>query len=257
MNKSVPTLFISHGAPDIVLSQHPAVDALRAIPARFPRPAAIVIVSAHWIDDPIGITSGDRLPTLHDFGGFSPSLYEMQYTAEGDDALSERVQNLLHEHGLESGMQGHRGLDHGAWIPLKLMYPQADVPVVQVSLPAGSLDDVVRLGTGLSDLRSDNVLIIGSGGSVHNLRALRFDGETDDWVMQFEDWLLDSVEGNQFENLILPEKFPHSFRKAHPSIEHYAPLIVAWAAADPGQAGRRIHHSFSHGNLGLSMFGFE
>lgn len=105
-------------------------------------------------------------------------------------------------------------------------------------------------------MRDDNILIIGSGGSVHNLRALKFDGKTDDWVLQFENWLRDAIEGNRFEDLVTPASFPHTFVQAHPSIEHYAPLIVAWAAANPEQAGKRIHHSVSHGNLGMAMFEF-
>ena len=257
MNTGMPTLFISHGAPDIILSAHPAVEAMRTLPARFPRPRAVVTVSAHWIDEPIGITVGDVLPTIHDFGGFPRSLYAIQYPARGDDALSKRIQERLHDRGMDSELRGHRGLDHGTWIPLRLMYPGADIPVVQVSLPAGSLDDIVRLGRALSDLRRDDVLVIGSGGSVHNLRVLKVNGGTDDWVMQFEDWLLDSIEGNRFEHLIKPEHFPPIFRQAHPGIEHYAPLIFAWAAAGPERPGRRIHHSVSLGNLGMAVYEFD
>ena len=150
-----------------------------------------------------------------------------------------------------------RGLDHGVWIPLMLMYPEADIPVIQVSLPASSLEDVARTGKALSPLRDDGVLVIGSGGSVHNLRALKLDGTTDDWVLQFEDWLFETVEGNRFNDLITPDKFTDIFRQAHPTIEHYAPLVFAWSAAGPEERGKRIHRSVSHGNLGLSMYAFD
>lgn len=256
MNSVSNTLFISHGAPDIILSQNPAADALRDIAAQHRQAEAIVLVSAHWIDDPICITAGAQLTTIHDFGGFAPELYQMQYPAKGNVDLSNRIKACLQQAGIESQLHPERGLDHGAWIPLKIMYPEADIPVVQVSLPAGSLEEAAQLGKALAPLREENILIIGSGGSVHNLRALSRNGKPEEWVLEFENWLLKSIEGNHFESLITPDKFPPSFRQAHPSIEHYAPLVVAWAAADTQQSGKRIHHSLSYTNLGLSMFEF-
>lgn len=256
MKLSTNTLFISHGAPDIILSQHPSVDAMRKLATQRKKPDAIVIMSAHWIDDPVGITAGQQLTTLHDFGGFSDALYTMQYSAMGNIALSEQIQQLLQKNGLRCKLHSKRGLDHGAWIPLKIMYPEADIPIVQISLSTGSLNDLAHIGKVLSPLREQNILIIGSGGSVHNLRALAHDGKTESWVLDFENWLLETIEGNQFANLVTAENFPPSFRMAHPSIEHYAPLVFAWAAADTRKAGKRIHHSLSYSNLGMSMFEF-
>lgn len=254
--ESLPSVFLSHGAPDILLSDNPAVYAMRELAGRFPGPRAIVVVSAHWISNPIGVTIGGRLPTIHDFGGFPQALYEMEYPARGDDELSYDIAQRLNQMGLAYRMAEQRGLDHGAWIPLKIMYPVAQVPVAQVSLPTDSFDDLVRLGAALRPLREKGVLVMGSGGSVHNLHALRDNGGPDDWAVQFEEWLLEAVERNHFERLIDLSGFPSTFRKAHPSLEHYAPLVVAWAAGDPTQPGRRIHHSFSYGNLGMSCFEF-
>lgn len=253
---SLPSVFVSHGAPDILLSESPAVEAMQNLARRFPGPRAIVVISAHWVEDPVGVTTGGQLSTIHDFGGFSQALYEMEYPAVGDDELSSDIGRRLAETGFEYRMAERRGLDHGAWIPLKIMYPTAHVPVVQVSLPTGSFDDLVRLGAALRSLRETGVLVMGSGGSVHNLRALRHGGPADNWVIQFEQWLLEAVEGNLFERLITPSGFPSTFRQAHPTLEHYAPLVVAWAAGDPDQPGRRIHHSFTYGNLGMSCFEF-
>ncbi len=250
------TFFISHGAPDIILSENPALMALRSLSAGLPRPDAIIIVSAHWIDDPVGITTGEQLNTIHDFGGFPEALYTMQYPARGDDELSRDIARRLQQQGIHYRFHSQRGLDHGAWIPLLIMYPEADIPVVQVSLPAGSLHELAKLGNALSPLRHENVLMIGSGGSVHNLRTLNFTDQTDAWVVEFEDWLRNAVEGNHFDKLITPDTFPENFRRAHPTIEHYAPLIFAWAAADTAQGGKRIHHSVSYGNLGMSAFAF-
>lgn len=256
MSKVLPTLFVSHGAPDILLSQQAAVGVLQELGNRQPKPRAIVIVSAHWIHDPVGITTGERLATIHDFGGFPEELYALQYPAMGDDDLSSDIAQRLQAHGIANEPDGQRGLDHGAWIPLHFMYPKANVPVVQVSLPAGSFQDLVRLGKALAPLRQEDVLIMGSGGTVHNLRALNRDHRTEDWAHEFEAWLREAVEENHFEWLITAEQFHHNFRRAHPTLEHYAPLIVAWAAGGTDQPGRRIHHSFDYGNLGMSFFTF-
>ena len=251
-----PSLFVSHGAPDILLSQHQAVGALQRLAACLPKPRAIVVVSAHWIDHPVGITAGGELKTIHDFDGFPDPLYAVQYPAKGDAELSAEAARLLQGDGFTTRLKQQRGLDHGAWMPLMIMYPAADIPVVQVSLPAGSLDELVRLGSALGPLRRAGVLILGSGGSVHNLRSLKPAGTTDDWAVEFEQWLLDCVEGNHFDRLVTPAEFPETFRRAHPSLEHYAPLIVAWAAGARELPGRRVHHSFSYGNLGMSCFQF-
>lgn len=252
----LPSLFISHGAPDILLSDPPALAAMRDIASRLPAPRAIVVVSAHWIDDPIGVTIGANLPTIHDFGGFPRELYRMEYAAGGDDELSHDIVRRIEEAALGSRVVADRGLDHGAWVPLKIMYPAARIPVVQVSLPRGSFHQLVTLGGALRPLREEGVLVMGSGGSVHNLAELERAGETEEWAVQFEQWLLESVEGNYFDRLVTPSLFPAIFRRAHPSLEHYAPLVVAWAAGDPERRGRRIHHSFTYTNLGMSCYEF-
>ena len=137
-----------------------------------------------------------------------------------------------------------------------IMYPEAKIPVAQVSLPTQSFKELVSLGTALRSLRNQGVLVIGSGGSVHNLSALRHTHQTDDWAIQFEQWLLEAVEGNHSEQLTTPSQLPANFRQAHPTLEHFAPLIVAWAAGNQNRPGRRIHHSFTYGNLGMSCFEF-
>lgn len=256
MHRHMPSLFISHGAPDMLLSGHPAVDFMSSLAGDLPRARAIVIISAHCSDDPIGITTGERLPTIHDFAGFPDELYAMQYPVMGDDALSIDIAQRLEAQGFAFKLHGQRGLDHGAWIPLMAMYPNADIPTVQVSLPVGPMQDYARLGAALSPLRREGVLIIGSGGSVHNLSALNIQGKTDVWAVQFEQWLCQAVEGNHLDWLLSPERFPETFSRAHPTLEHYVPLIVAWGAGGSNMPGRRIHHGFSCANLGMSFFEF-
>ena len=251
-----PVLFVSHGSPRLLQVEGEDTRSILKLSAQVPRPRAIVVVSAHWINAPVGITCSAQLDTIHDFGGFAAELYQKQYPARGDAALSQRIADLLKVNDIAARLDEQRGLDHGAWVPLMLMYPEADIPVVQVSLPAGSLEQQVQIGKALQPLRDEGVLIIGSGGSLHNLSEMNTSGVTDQWAKDFEEWLRQSIEDNQFDNLISPEKFPRDFQRAHPSIEHYVPIIVAWAAADSSQPGERIHHSFSYGNLGMSHYRF-
>jgi 4,5-DOPA dioxygenase extradiol len=204
----------------------------------------------------VGITLGEQLATLHDFGGFAPELYRLHYPARGDDELSHGIAHALEAQGIVNELVPDRGLDHGAWIPLHFMYPDAPFPVVQVSLPAGSLPGLIKLGEALGPLSRQGVLVIGSGGSVHNLRALNAHGQTEGWAMTFETWLREAVEESHFEWLIDEEKFPPNFSYAHPTLEHFAPLIVAWAAGGADHPGRRLHNSFDYGNLGMSFFAF-
>ena len=253
---SLPSLFVSHGAPDILLTRDPNHLSFEDLTGLVPGTEAIVIISAHWIDEPVGITDMQELDTIHDFGGFASELYQIRYPARGDAGLSRRVAELLRKKGFESELYRDRGLDHGAWVPLKLMYPQADKAVVQVSLPMVSLDQLVKFGEALKPLRNEAVLIIGSGGSVHNLRALRASGPPEPWVVEFEHWLQGVIEGNRIDDLITAASLPENFRRAHPTIEHYAPIIVAWAAGDRHQAGKCLHRGYSHGNLGISHYAF-
>jgi 4,5-DOPA dioxygenase extradiol len=256
MFMKLPTLFISHGAPDILIRSRVSAGALRELGSRLPEPRGIVMVSAHWVNDPVGITVGKRLTTIHDFAGFPEELYDLQYTARGDDDLSRNIAAALSARDIDHELVPERGLDHGAWIPLHFMYPDAHIPVVQVSLPAGSFQELAELGKALAPLRREGVLIIGSGGSVHNLGALNRGGRTDDWAVEFEAWLRETVENNHFNRLVTAESLPDNFRQAHPTLEHYAPVVVAWAAAGTDQPGRRIHHGFDYGNLGMSHFEF-
>jgi 4,5-DOPA dioxygenase extradiol len=252
-----PALFVSHGAPDIVISGHPAATALRDLGQQFAAPRAILMISAHWLTDPVTITCGEAPETIHDFGGFPKPLYQIQYPAMGDSRLATEIAGRLETVGIAVRLDRHRGLDHGAWTPLLLMYPDANVPVVQISLPASDLDACARLGEALAPLRKKGILIIGSGGSVHNLRRLNSLDITEPWALAFENWLLETVEGNRFDRLSTAADLPSEFSQAHPSIEHFLPLIVAWCAGGSSNPARRIHHSFSYGNLGMSMFQFD
>ncbi len=256
MQPSLPTLFLSHGAPDILLSDDPAVAVFRGLGARFPRPSAIAVVSAHWIASPVGITGPEALATIHDFGGFPAELYSLSYPARGAVELTASVAGLLEAADIAHRVHPGRGLDHGAWIPLSLIYPDAGIPVIQVSLPSGDPVACARLGEALAPLAAQGVLVIGSGGSVHNLRLLKRQGPPDPWALGFESWLRETVEIGAFDRLLDPARHRDDFSRAHPTLDHFAPLIVAWAAGGRVRPGARFAEGFTYGNLGMSCYVF-
>ncbi len=257
MQAGHPTLFLSHGAPDFVLTDHIATSALKKLGKQLALPKAIVIVSAHWISSPIGITAAASHKMIYDFSGFPEALYQLSYPAKGDPELATQIGKMLQTAGFSINLDKERGLDHGAWVPLMLIYPGAEIPVIQVSLPKGGFKECARLGEALAPLHDQGILIIGSGGSVHNLRAMNRRNQTDVWAKKFEYWLQQNIEGNRFDRVLNPQQFTPLFDQAHPTPEHYAPLIVAWTASDRYKPGKRFHHSFMYGNIGMAMFQFN
>lgn len=250
-----PSLFLSHGAPDLLLSDDPVLTFFSQLGDMKPAPAAIVIISAHWIADPIEVSAINEYQTIYDFSGFSNSLYDLTYPAKGDPRLANQIIELLSSKGISSKENSTRGLDHGAWIPLKAIYPSANIPVVAVSLPR-TLEACAELGEALQELRQQNVLIIGSGGSVHNLSAMNRSNRTDAWAISFSNWLNDVVATGDIELLLDSEKYPAQFTPAHPSVEHIAPLFVSLAAGG-GQAGKLIHDGYMYGNIGMACYQFD
>lgn len=255
---SFPSLFLAHGAPDLPLGDHPAKRFLTELGARLPRPRAILIVSAHWEAPTPTLGTAPRPETIYDFGGFAPELRRLSYPARTDPGLIERVSALLGAAGVVVGRDPERGYDHGVWVPLFLAYPKADLPVVQLSLQDGA--DAARhliLGRALAPLRAEGVLIIASGATAHNLGALSPEGtRAPDWAVSFDDWVHHSVQGGDQEALTAFPGAPATARRAHPTPEHFMPLLVALGAGGEGGVGRRIHHSFSYGSIGMASFAF-
>ncbi len=229
---------------------------LRALGAKLPRPQHIIVVSAHWIADPVAITGAARPDLIYDFYGFPDPLYDMQYPAPGDPALAARVQTALHRAGVDAVIDPARGFDHGAWAPLKMIYPEADIPTIQVSLPHDRPDKLLEMGDALRSLRDDKTLIIGSGATVHNLKAINLRNDTAPWAQSFEQWLLEVVEQKGIDELANPSNWPAEFAMAHPTAEHLTPLLVAWTAGDRTRPGRRVYAGFDYGNIGMSCFAF-
>jgi 4,5-DOPA dioxygenase extradiol len=252
-----PAVFVSHGAPTLPLTPAPARDFLAGYGTTLGRPTAILAVSAHWETAAPMLDAAAAPETIHDFYGFPRQLYEMHYAAPGDPALARRAADLLGTAGMTARLEP-RGLDHGAWVPLMLMYPQADIPVVQLSIqshlgPAHQLD----VGAALAPLREEGVLVLGSGSATHNLREFRgsaIDAPPPAWVSAFADWLAQSIaEGRQADLLDYRRRAPEAARN-HPSEEHLLPLFTALGAAGPDAKGTRVHASTTHGVLAMDVY---
>jgi len=256
----LPALFISHGAPTLPLEDVPARQFLSGLGTRIGRPAAVLAVSAHWETDAPRVSAAGRPETIHDFYGFPDALYRISYPAPGAPELAARVVERLDEAGIPATTDPARGLDHGAWVPLMLMYPEAAVPVTQLSIqPELGPAHHLAIGRALAPLRAEGVLVLASGSAVHNLRDLAWGakgGRPVEWARQFDAWLADRIERGAMEELLdYRRRAPHAVR-AHPRDEHLLPLFTAMGAGGPDVSGRRIHESFTLGSLSMAAFSF-
>ncbi|MDF1792404.1 MAG: class III extradiol ring-cleavage dioxygenase [Thalassobaculaceae bacterium] len=257
---SIPAIFVSHGSPTLVLDDVPARAFLQGLGDSLPRPRAIVAVSAHYETPGVRVNTDAQPRTIHDFYGFPKAMYEMRYDAPGDPALAADIVGRLTAAGLDADGEERWGFDHGTWVPLTLMYPEADIPVVAVSVdPEAGPDHHRRLGAALAPLRDDRVLILGSGAFTHNLGELRRGGRAElnapDWVERFVDWTAGAIaEGRTDDLLHYRERAPDAARN-HPTEEHFLPLFAALGAGGGGN-GRRLHTSTTFSVLSMDAYAF-
>lgn len=259
MNTSFPLLFVSHGAPMFAIEPGLAGKHLAELGRELPRPDAIVILSPHWITrGEVSVTASTAPSTIHDFGGFPDALYQIQYPAPGAPALAAKIVDMLQSSGWTSSVNVNRGLDHGAWVPLLYLAPDADIPVVQVSMPA-SLDtrEAWKLGQALKPLRDMNVLIVASGSLTHNLYEFR--GATPhgaQYVKDFAAWTAKTLASGKLDQLLDYKQYAPSAERAHPTDEHYLPLFIALGAAGEHYAARVVEGGVTYGVLAMDSYLF-
>lgn len=246
----IPALYLSHGAPPVFDDPH-WIDQLWKWSGSFAKPTAILIVSAHWESAPLMLSSPDRgTPLVYDFGGFARRYYTMTYDTPDAGDLADRVSALMpdteHLHRHPS-----RGLDHGAWVPLKVMYPDADIPVLQLSMPTQDPEKLMEIGRRLRPLRDEGVLIIGSGFMTHGLRYVTRemfeDNAVPGWSKEFDHWVAEALERGDLDTLADFRRAP-GMPYAHPTVEHYTPLFIALGAAtDPEAPPTTVIDDFQFG----------
>ncbi|MCW5621195.1 MAG: dioxygenase [Burkholderiales bacterium] len=255
---SMPTVFVSHGAPTMALEPGAAGEAMRRLGQELPRPKAILMVSAHWETPSPTLSTAARPETIHDFYGFPEALYRLHYAAPGAPDLAQRAAQLLQQAGISAQLDAQRGLDHGAWVPLRYLHPQADVPVTQLSIqPQLSPLHHYRMGEALRPLTQEGVLIVASGSLTHNLREFRGRGQqVADYVRAFQGWVWQALEAHDLCALIDYRTLAPEAVRAHPTDEHFLPLFVALGAAGAGGRVQRLTDEVTFGVIAMDGYVF-
>ncbi len=256
---SMPSLFVSHGAPDLPLYECPAREFLSQLGQQLPKPAAVLVISPHWMTSVPTLSTAPQMRAIHDFGGFPPELHQLRYDAPGlSSDLQEAIATQLKAAQLPMATDPSRGLDHGAWVPLLLMYPDAQIPVAQLSLPAHwQPEQLIGLGKALAALRAAGVLILASGSATHNLWAFggrTLDSPAPDWVQGFERWLIEAVEQGDIARLLSYSQAPYA-QENHPTPGHLLPLFVALGSSG-NKPGKLLHRSYTYGIFSMAAFSF-
>lgn len=249
----IPAMFLAHGSPMTAVENTPFTRFLEEL-GRKVKPKAIVLFTAHWESEVLTISSHDDVyDTIYDFGGFPPELYAIKYRARGSSIVASELARRFGEAGIQVRLDATRGLDHGAWTMLHRMYPQPDIPVVQVSVnPFLPMNEQYRIGEALRGLDEQDILVIGSGVTVHNLRRVNFDdrfGEPESWAYEFDEWLIEHIRTGDLDSLFrVMELAPHA-RLAVPRPEHFVPLFIAMGSGNPDRKPEILHRSYEFGTL--------
>jgi 4,5-DOPA dioxygenase extradiol len=255
----IPSFFIAHGAPSLAIENHEYTDFLKDLASQFPKPKAIVLFSAHWESQEQKVAGAATYETIYDFSGFQEELYQIKYPASGDLAITNEIADLFQKENIPVGIDRDRGLDHGAWVVLHLLYPEADIPVIALSVNRHlSNEEQYRIGKALSSLREKDILLIGSGGTVHNLRRLDWGASgVNEWAAEFDNWIEDKLTAWDLESLFQYEQTAPFAKEAVPTPEHFIPLLLAMGTGDANKKATLLHRSYQFGNLSLSCWRFE
>ena len=254
-----PVLFVSHGAPTFALQPGRLGPQLVAAGEALPRPKAVLVVSPHWMTHGVRVATTAAPATVHDFGGFDRTLYRIQYPAPGHPELAERTIEVLRAAGWHAERDDRQGLDHGAWVPVRFLYPEADVPMFQVSLPATlSPQQAYDFGRALAPLRDEGVLIVGSGSMTHNLYEFRMDegGREAEYAREFAYWVRQAVEARDDARLVDTLRVAPHAQRAHPTPEHFLPLLVAAGAASSDADVETLEGGITYGVLSMDSYLF-
>lgn len=251
----LPSLFISHGAPTVLIDGSPAPAAWRRWADAHDRPRAIVSLSAHRPARQPGAGSAAHWRTVHDFGGFPEQLYRLQYPAQGERALADDIDRRLAAAGFAVQPDERPGLDHGAWVPLLAMYPDADIPVVTLPvLPAADAATHYRLGQALAGLGEEGVLLVGSGSLTHNLYEVAWNAGPEAWALEFQSWMLERLAEGDVDAVLDWERQAPQARRNHPTAEHLLPLFFALGAG--GTPLSVLHGGMEHGSIAMDALAF-
>lgn len=257
----MPSLFIAHGSPLLAIENNDYTKFLNQLGQSLPRPKAVLLFSAHWESKVQQVSKVDQYRTIHDFGGFDPSLYTIQYPARGNHDIAKEIGDLFTNNGIHFNYETTRGLDHGAWVVLRMLYPQGDIPIIAMSVnPYLTPDEQYKIGKSLSELREKEILIIASGGTVHNLSALKWieNGEVDLWALEFDDWLAQNLNNWDLQSLFHYDSLAPNASLAVPPYgnEHFVPIFYAMGAADNNPKATLLFREYRYGNLSHSVWQF-
>lgn len=255
----MPSYFFAHGAPSLVIEEHGYTHFLKGFAKERAKPKAIVLFSAHWENQVQSVGAADTYSTIYDFSGFPDQLYQMKYPAKGDASLSGQIQALFETQGIPSRLDYERGLDHGAWAVLKLLYPAADIPVIALSVNRNLTNgQQYQIGRALAALREQDIMIIGSGGTVHNLRRIQWNASNpEDWAVSFDDWLHSKLVSWDLEALFNYHAEAPYARDAVPTNEHFIPLLLAMGSGDHKRRATCIYQDYQMGTLSLGCWQFD
>lgn len=257
---SLPTLFLSHGAPDLPMRESAVTHFLKSLSQQLPQPKAILVISAHWNAEPLRVSAAPNPKTHHDFSGFPEALYRLNYPAPGSPKLADRIVQLLTQRGIDCQAHPSRGFDHGTWTPLLLAYPAAKIPVVQLSIQSRQNPEMHwRLGQALGVLRQEGILMIASGSATHNLAAMNRDyyAAPPVWVREFDDWLAKTLEHQNWNALMQYRQLAPYAQANHPTPEHLLPLFVALGAVGNAAQAKQLHRSYTYSVLSMAAYAFH
>lgn len=258
MTQRAPAMYIGHGSPMFALKPGKSGTLLNHFSKYFSEVKAVLIISPHWMTQGLALTSGNNLETIHDFYGFPDPLYKVSYNAPGDQTIASEIKQQLEVTGYQINMDSNRGRDHGAWVPMIHLLPEENLPVIQLSLDQSlNSEGLIKLGEALKPLRERGIAIIASGSLTHNLYEIQPEQAPPvAYAERFEKWVRGSVKNRDTEQLSNPQLYNEDFKRAHPTEEHYLPLLVAIGASDADEELQVLEGGILHGVISMESYGW-